>query len=692
MPSFELTESDLEAAYLRVLENQGCAGVDGVTLHQFSAEAALGLAILRREHSAGDYRPLPLLRIVVEKKPGSKATRTLLVPCVRDRILQTAYATALSRAFEEEFLEVSYAYRPGRGVDRAIARIRQLRDEGYWHIVDADIRGYFDHVDWGVLKGMLLERESAAVAGQLIDWMAAPYWDGARVRRRQRGVPQGSPVSPLLANLYLQPLDRALATRDSKLVRYADDFVVLTRTEAQAQAALDLTAEVLGGLKLELHPEKTSLTHFGEGLRFLGAYFTKDEIWQPWKDGPKPQGRVVAMAKPMPWAWLERYRAPLVAVLAQGVKGPAHSGRGLTGGIQSGAKSAETKVSGEGEDMAYLYLTEQGSVLRKSGDRLLVELDQQIVLDVPYTKLEHVLLFGHIQVTTQATHELLEKGIDLSYFTRGGQFRGSLTPPRSANVQDRLAQLKFWQNEPASFAMAKAVVEAKAANGLAVLKTFQPNEPWPESSQAQVAWIAGQALKIAETEHRESLMGYEGTIAKAYFGLLADCNKSGLPWPGRVKFPSTDPLNALLSFCYTLLVQELSSLVESEGLDPCLGFLHAIDRGRPSLALDLVEVFRHPVADRFVWTLANRGEVLASDFGSPEGAKGLRLSPGALKRVLAAWERWMLARKPGGQTIREALRFEVRKLLAGLRRQEGFVPFRYPEDLEQGCATSSVTT
>ena len=207
-----------------------------------------------------------------------------------------------------------------------------------------------------------------------------------------------------------------------------------------------------------------------------------------------------------------------------------------------------------------------------------------------------------------------------------------------------------------------------------------------------MAWIAGQALKIPQATHRDALMGYEGTIAKAYFGLMAECNKSGLAWPGRVKFPSTDPLHALLSFCYTLLVQELSSLVESEGLHPCLGFLHAIDRGRPSLALDLVEVFRHPVADRFVWTLANRGELLASDFGAPDDGKSLRLTPGALKRVLGAWERSMLARKPGGQSFREVLRYEVLKLLAGLRRQQGFAPFRYPEDLEPACATSSVTT
>ena len=525
---------------------------------------------------------------------------------------------------------------------------------------------------------MLLEREPPEVAAQLVDWMAAPYWDGQRLRGRKRGVPQGSPISPLLANLYLQPLDRALATRDSKLVRYADDFVILTKTAEQAQAALDLTAGVLETLRLQLHPEKTSLTNFGEGLRFLGAYFSKDEIWQPWKDAPRPRGRVVAMAKPMPAHLLDRYRPPLRPILSQ-PRDPATPPHALTS-------------SQEHPDMAYLYLTEQGSVLRKSGDRLLVELDHQIVLDVPYTKLEHVLLFGHIQVTTQATHELLEKGIDLSYFTRAGQFRGSLTPPRSANVRDRLHQLAYWQNEPASFSMAAAIVAAKTSNAVAVLRTFQPNERWPPPSEAQLEWMVAQATKIPEAPHREALMGYEGSIARTYFGLLEQCNKSGLPWPGRVKFPSTDPLNSLLSFFYTLLAQELSSLIESEGLDPCLGFLHAIDHNRPSLALDLVEPFRHPVADRLVWTLANRGELSGEDFSQPEPGQSLRLTPQALKRVVGTYEKWMLAHREGGPSFRDLLRAEVRKLLTGLRQKQPFVPFRYPEDLETPCATSSVTT
>ena len=265
-----------------------------------------------------------------------------------------------------------------------------------------------------------------------MDWMTSPYWDGSRIRTRRKGVPQGSPVSPLLANLFLQSLDRSLSAADTHMVRYADDFVVLALTAQAAEAALHHISELLRSMNLQLHAQKTAITNFGEGLRFLGAFFSKDEIWQPWKEQARQQGRVLAMAKPMPAHLLDRYQATPVAIAPK---------------AKPFARIPLTLARQEITDMAYLYLTEQGSVLRKSGDRLLVELEQKIVLDVPYNKLEHVLVFGHIQVTTQAIHELLEKGVDLSYFTRSGQFRGSLTPPRSTNVQDRLSQLEVWRDD-----------------------------------------------------------------------------------------------------------------------------------------------------------------------------------------------------------------------------------------------------
>jgi retron-type reverse transcriptase len=139
-----LSDDDLFSAWERVRENEGCAGADGVTVHGFAQRMQRALLELLARVQDGRYRPYPLLKIVVEKRPGSEKTRTLLVPAVRDRVLQTAVARLLSRSFEEEFLECSYGYRPGRSVDRAIARIRKCRDLGYVYVADADVEAFLD--------------------------------------------------------------------------------------------------------------------------------------------------------------------------------------------------------------------------------------------------------------------------------------------------------------------------------------------------------------------------------------------------------------------------------------------------------------------------------------------------------------------------------------------------------------------
>ena len=193
------TLSDLLAAWERVLENEGCAGADGVTLERFAHDPEARLGKLLDLVAAGEYRPFPLLTIVVEKKPGSGQTRTLLVPAVRDRVLQTAAARALSRSFEEEFLECSFGYRPGRSVDRAIARIRELHFQGFEFVVDADIQAFFDNVD----HELLFERlRSIGELGPCSGCgfaprrgMAAQSLPSSRVCRKARRFPRCWPTS-----------------------------------------------------------------------------------------------------------------------------------------------------------------------------------------------------------------------------------------------------------------------------------------------------------------------------------------------------------------------------------------------------------------------------------------------------------------------------------------------------------------
>jgi len=365
----------------------------------------------------------------------------------------------------------------------------------------------------------------------------------------------------------------------------------------------------------------------------------------------------------------------------------------------SSVVSAKPSPAGRSAGVAYLYLTEQGAVLRKAGDRFLVEKEDEVLLDLPYHKLENVLLFGNIQVTTQAMAELLEKGVVLSLFSRQGMYRGALTPARGKNIDLRLAQFEAYKDAARALGLAQAIVAAKMANGLAVLNRYREKNEVSAEFDARRATIEQAVAGVASAANVAAVDGIEGASAHAYFDGLMEFNRSTMKWPGRQKHPSTDPLNALMSLTYTLIMHEMGGLLEGAGLDPYLGFLHQVDYGRPSLALDLMEPFRHPVADRLVLTLVNKGVLGEEDFRSGGERPGVFLTPSAMKRFFAEYERWMLDRPSGGAAgpqpnFRGRLKAEVERLSAALRSGSPFEPFRFDaaqEGTGEPCNTSSVT-
>jgi len=688
--SFALDELNL--AWQRVEYNEGCAGCDGVTIDRFGDRLDRELRLLQQSTALGVYRPLPLRRIMVEKRPGSAKLRRLLVPAVRDRVLQTAVASRLSASFEEEFLESSFAYRPGRSVDRAIARVTQLRDRGFFYVVDADITNFFDSVDQSLLLSLLAtQNHDAALLPMLESWIRAEYWDGARLRKLTRGIAQGSPLSPLLANFFLNEFDLTLQKSDSHLIRYADDFLVLSRTEEGAKAAFEMAAAWLASRKLRLNQDKSRITSFAVGFHFLGALFAGEHVYIPWK-GERPKGRLLHAASPMPARMLAAYTntAPATA-------------------IQAALRKAQATViprvsnpdSQKGDFVSHLYVTAPGAILRKSGDRFLVEKEDRILVDLPYHKLETVFLFGNVQLTTQAMAELLDRGIFVSLFSSHGKFRGSLNPPHGKDVFQRIRQFDLHKDGLRTLNYARATIKAKIANGLEILLRAAARTSRPEGFDPLIEEITAIEARLPEAPDLASLIGLEGAAAKSYFSALMLFNLSPLKWHGRIHHPATDPINALLSLTYTLLLQELSAFLEGHGLDPCLGFLHQPDYGRPSLALDLLEPFRHPLADRFVLNLINRKAFEDEDFQKQSPNGGLFLTRDALKRFLESYERWMLAQlevttEKGPRkrpNFRSVLKREGENFAAVLRTGGDWHPFLW-RDYREGdlaCNTSSVT-
>ncbi len=683
--AFDLTEERLESAWLHVRENAGCAGVDGVTVEMFDRQAPSGLPELRKEALAGGYLALPLRKLVIGKNQDFTKTRTLLVPTVRDRVLQTAAATCLSRSFEEEFFDSSFGYRPHRGVDRAIARIIQLRDRGFIWVVDADIKSYFDSVSHQSLLH-LLERDESAVPflPLLRQWIEGVSWDGHELSLVRRGIPQGSPISPVLANRFLTPVDQVLEESDSHPIRYADDFLLLCRTESAAEKTYRDAALLFRQHGLELSREKTRITSFSQGFTFLGVAFRGGDVFTPWKYH-QPRGRLIFIARPMPQRALRQYRRdarPPAARSSPPDEKPAPN-----------SHPAQQPMKGD-DDVPFLYIAEQGATLRKSGDRFLVEAEQSIRLDVPYHRLENILLFGNIQVTTQAIGEALDKGIAFGFFTRHGRLRGSLVPTGDHNVGLRISQYQLYLDEGRSLKLARAIIDAKIRNGLEVVSRYEERG---RGSAEEARLAMTQSLdSLPAAASRAEVDGLEGIAARNYFDALMRFNESSFVWPGRVKHPATDPLNVLLSLAYTLLMNELSALLEARGLDPAVGTLHELDPSRPSLALDLMEPFRAPLADRFVLTSVNRSVFQPADFAQTDDHGGVAMHPSALHRFFEQYERWMQEKiGPEGEprvTFRTCLRREVESFCRSLRSDVEFAPFRFPLNSSQPPASGAEQT
>lgn len=265
----------LAAAWERVAANAGAAGVDGVSVERFRGQAARYLAELSAALQAGTYRPLPVRRVEIPK--GNGETRPRGIPAVKDRVVQAALVLVLEPIFEWEFLPESYGFRAGRRAKDALRMVDGLVKAGYAWVVDADLKGDFDSIPHEPLVARVAERVADGGVLRLVrQFLEQDILDGLEQWTPTTGTPQGAVVSPLLANLYLHPLDVVVTQAGYRLVRYADDFVILCRSAAEAEAALVLVQEWTTANGLTLHPTKTRIgdcRERGQGFEFLGYRF-----------------------------------------------------------------------------------------------------------------------------------------------------------------------------------------------------------------------------------------------------------------------------------------------------------------------------------------------------------------------------------------------------------------------------------
>ena len=271
----------LAVAWAKVRANRGASGVDGQSVERFAARQEEYLAELSQALREGTYQPQAVRRVEIPKDDGR--TRPLGIPTVKDRIVQTAIKLAIEPIFEAMFLASSFGFRPGRGGKDALREVDRLLGEGHVFVVDADLRSYFDSIPHERLMERVETRISdGRLLGLLRSYLAQDIFDGMESWTPTAGTPQGAVISPLLGNLYLHGLDVHLEEKGHRLVRYADDFVVLCRSRDEAEAALATVREWVQANGLTLHPDKTHIGDCrvpGQGFEFLGYRFEAGRRW-----------------------------------------------------------------------------------------------------------------------------------------------------------------------------------------------------------------------------------------------------------------------------------------------------------------------------------------------------------------------------------------------------------------------------
>jgi len=285
-----------------------------------------------------------------------------------------------------------------------------------------------------------------------------------------------------------------------------------------------------------------------------------------------------------------------------------------------------------------LYITRQESYLHKERETIIIKQGKDKLGQFPAISIGNILCFGQISVSPFLMGYCGEQGIGLAFYTEYGKFLARVQGKQTGNVLLRRTQYRWADNEEKSVSIARLMVAAKITNGRSVLMRELRNHGENSILSEAVAKLATSLRRVQHAQSVGETMGIEGDAASSYFGVFNELLRgSGFSFNGRVRRPPTDPINALLSYAYTLITHECSSALQGVGLDPYVGFLHQDRPGRVSLALDLLEEFRSPWADRFVLTLINRQQIQLNDFVT-EASGAVRLKDDARKALLTAWQ------------------------------------------------------
>jgi len=329
--------------------------------------------------------------------------------------------------------------------------------------------------------------------------------------------------------------------------------------------------------------------------------------------------------------------------------------------------------------MQTIYVTDNGLQLKRKSNRIVLKKDGKIVEEIPILDLKRIMIFGNNQLSTELMRYLAGKGIEVAFLSTTGRFKFRLVPETSKNIYLRMAQHDRYRDREFRISLCRTVIKAKLKNQRSLLVRYQRNRPDADLERLIEA-LKAHMERVEPAESIEALMGVEGFGSRLYFEAFGKLLLGGFQFSKREYYPSPDPVNALLSFGYMMIFNELSGLLEACGFDIFLGFLHSTRYGRASLATDLMEDLRSPIVDRLVLYLINKGTIKPDQFTQVEDKKGMRMDDSALKTYLSNYENFMTASfqdasKEPRKSYREVLREKVLSLERALLNRSEYTPY-----------------
>lgn len=608
LASAAFTDPALRRAWAEVLASDADDGQLSAGVRRFEDDLDGQICRLVADLARDAYKPADLTQVTLD----GADRRDIQIPTVRDRVVARAILEVVTPIVDPVLGSASYAYRPGLGVVDAVQGLARLRDEGFGWVLRTDVDSCFPTIPVDLARrrfGALVDdAELCAVVDRLL---ARAVLRPLKGRAAMKGLPQGCPLSPLLANLVLVLVDETVMGAGFPIIRYADDMAIAVASPEEGWEALRCVSEAVRRVSMSLGAEDTEIMSFDEGFTFLGEDF-----------GP-------------------RYPITL----------------------------AEARV--DEPDRKVVYVATQGGRVRTGGGRLIVErADDVEVLDVPTSQVGRVVCFGAVGLSAGARSWAMSSDVPVVFASRRGSYLGSFVGgPGSSRPERVRAQIEL-AGTPRQLTLARAIIEAKVRKQIILVQRFGRRDHVEMTAEAVSAMEHVLAM-VPEAATSQELMGLEGAAAGAYFPALGALLPPDLAFSVRSRQPPLDVANSALSFLYTVLLGECVTALYAAGLDPAFGVVHSDHENRPSLALDLLEELRPMVVDQVVLSAARGRELRAEHGRSEEGRAGVFLTKAGREAVLSGYERRMLTRTKGALpefagTLRRHVYRQAQRLCAAI--------------------------